>query len=96
MKFLLSLLLISSIVVAADSAPVAPVAPRYRHVQDADGKILATIDTKDNSIDFKASREDAFRALLTILDNVVLECNKALRPTPAEKKADAPAEKKKK
>lgn len=75
-------------------APKAPAAPRYRHIQDPDGKVLATIDTKDGSIDYKEDAKKIVPLLVGFADRVVLECQKALNEK--EQKAEKPKKEPKK
>ena len=41
-----------------------PHQPRYQYIWDEDNRIMATIDMKDGSIDYKASQDDVVKKLL--------------------------------
>ena len=61
--------------------PQKPTIPRYRHVQDHEGKILATIDSTDGSIEYKADPKSVVSELIKIVDAVAAQCQKKPAPT---------------
>ncbi len=90
MKYFL-LFLVSSIALAAEPAPQGP---RWKHLQDADGKILATIDSKDGSIEYKEDAKKLVPLLLQAIDNLAKECAMQKQAGAAVPKKVAPAAKK--
>lgn len=84
MKTLLLFVFFSSIGFANSAPPIQP-ALRYRHIQDAEGKILATIDLKDSSVDYKEDPKKVVPILISILDSVSAQCQAAQTPKPVEK-----------
>ena len=79
------LILILALPVLAASEP-AQKSPRFRHIQDADNKILATLDTKENKIEYKEDPKKVVEELIKIVDATVAECNKQL--TAVQKKPE--------
>ena len=47
---------------------------RYRHIQDHEGKILATIDATDGSIAYNAEPKEVVSELIKIVDAVAAQC----------------------
>lgn len=94
MKSLVAVLLFSALLFAADKVPFPsekprPTSPRWQHIMDKDNKILATIDTKDGSIEYKVKPEEVVRTLLDAYGNLQKNCNNAianLKKMPEKKK----------
>lgn len=86
MKYLLLIIAIASTSLVAEDKVAAPAAPqqqqiRFRHVQDNDGRLLATIDIKDGSIEFKEDPKKVVTILVSVVDNLAGELQK-LQATP--------------
>lgn len=98
MNWCLTLILLAALPALSEpTKPVAPApqppqaqGPRWRQIQDADGKVLATLDTKDNSMEFLQSCEkQVVPALLAEINRVVVQCNTEINrlvAKPEEKK----------
>lgn len=85
-KFLL-IMALSSIGFAAPKVPeTAPI--RYRHIQDQDGKILATIDTKNGTIDYKESPKVVVEQLIKIADGLSQSCQAQLAALKKQSKGE--------
>lgn len=79
-KVIIAGLLLGGFSFAADSKkpPEAKSQPtiRFRHIQDPTGKILATIDSNDQTIEYKVDPKEVVSEMVRILDVVSAECQK--------------------
>lgn len=75
---------------AAEKEIPASTALRYRHIQDADGKILATLDTKTGKIDFKEDPKKSVEVLIQLVDVITRQCDQKVselqKPPPGKTK----------
>lgn len=64
MKKLFTFLFFSHLAIAQQTAPPQP---RWQHLQDKDGRILATVDNKDGSIEYKEDPKKVVEFLISAL-----------------------------
>lgn len=97
MKALIALSLVACLSVHADTlekapevpivaapAAKAPEGPRYSHIMSDDGSVLATIDSKNGSIEHKTSAKVTADRLMRLYESLLANCNKAVSDLQAQ------------
>jgi len=82
--FVLTFLFASSLFAAGPVPEKKAPDLRYRHIQDQEGKILATIDIKSGDIDYKEDPKKVVPVLIGIVDQLSAAINKLQTPPPAK------------
>lgn len=92
MKLVLVVTFLTLFGFAADKPMVGP---RYRHIMDSDGKLLATIDGKDGSIDYKEDPKKVVEFLVKAIEQIAQAQQQAQAAAIAPKTPEKKSEKKK-
>lgn len=59
---------------------------RYRHIQDGEGKILATLDIKEDSIEYKDDPKKVVPLLIAVIDQISAQCQEQVNIAKEESK----------
>jgi hypothetical protein len=54
--------------------PRPPAQIRYQHIMDADGKVMATVDTKNNSIEYISDPKKVVERVILLSNSLAGEC----------------------